>query len=316
MNFLLGNLKKRGIGALTFKAPVRSDDLIFLAYSIRGGAEASEIQSALESKLTKCISIGGPLFFGKGDYLVDVEDMRKVAVRSYTRALAVVKEIEGHAKSGKPINMKKAKRVIHDIVDNILKDEGYILGFTTLKDFDSYLYNHTVNTVILSIAIGKRINLSKHQLGKLGIAALLHDIGKVEIPFSILNKPSEFSPKEWDIIMSHPVEGAKTLMGLCGLSDISIISMLTCLEHHLNYDYTGYPRLSKGRTPNLFSRIINIADHYDAMTSGKVYGRIAYSPEKALRFMYEKRGEYFDPVLTKVFINTLLYRSDKGQVNS
>jgi HD-GYP domain-containing protein (c-di-GMP phosphodiesterase class II) len=301
--FLAGEFKKRGVGALTFKAPLRSDDLIFLAYSIKGGAEASEIQSLLESKLTRSISIGGPIFFGKGDYLLDVYDTGKVAVRLYTRLLAVVKEIESSAKSGKTTNMKRVKRVINDMVDNILKDESYILGLTTLKDFDNYLYNHIVNTAILSIAIGKRINLPKHQLSKLGMAALFHDIGKVEIPLSILNKPSEFDAKEWEIIMMHPVEGVKTLMRLSGLSELSIIFMLTCFEHHLNYDHTGYPRLSKGITPNLFSRIISIADHYDALTSGKVYGRITYSSEEALRFMYEKQGKYFDPVLIRAFIN-------------
>lgn len=301
--FLAGEFKKRGIGALKFKAPLRSDDLIFLAYSIKGGAEASEIQSILESKLTKSVSIGGPIFFGKGDYLLDEYDTRKVSVRLYTRALAIVKEIEGSVKSGTPMNMKKVKRVVNDIVDNILKDESRILGFTTLKDFDNYLYNHTINTAILSIATGKRINLSKYQLSRLGMAALLHDIGKVGIPFSILNKPSEFNDEEWGLIMKHPIEGVKSIIRSSGLSDISIIFMITSFEHHLNYDHTGYPKLSKERTPNLFSRIISIADNYDALTSGRIYGRIAFSPEKALRLMYEKGGKFFDPVLIRAFIN-------------
>jgi len=303
--FLSEEFKKRGIGALTFKSPLMNDDLIFLAYSIKGGAEASEIQSILESKLTKSITIGGPIFFGRGDYLLDVDvyDARKIAVRLYSRLLGVVKEIEDSIRSGRPINLKVGKRVINDIIDNILKDEGYLLSFTTLKDFDNYLFNHVVNTTILSIAIGKRIDLSRPQLSRLGMAALFHDIGKTKLPLSILNKQSEFTSKEWELLMMHPLNGVKTLMRLVGLSDISIISMLTCYEHHINYDHTGYPRRSRERPQNIFSRIISIADYYDAMTSGKVYGRIAYNPEETLRFMYEKGGKYFDPLLIKVFIS-------------
>ncbi|MBI1810432.1 MAG: hypothetical protein HYR78_00570 [Nitrospirae bacterium] len=81
--------------------------------------------------------------------------------------------------------------------------------------------------------------------------------------------------------------------------------MLVSLEHHINYDGTGYPDLTKKRTPNIFSRIITIADYYDALISGKVYKRTVYSPENALRFMHDKSGELFDPVLTRVFIKML-----------
>ncbi|MDP3259298.1 MAG: HD domain-containing protein [Thermodesulfovibrionales bacterium] len=302
--FLAGEFKKRKIGVLAFRAPLQNDDLIYLAYSIKGGVEASEIQSLLESKLTKGISIGGPLFFEKKDSL-DMSDAREVATRLYTIGLSAVKEIDGSARRGKPINIRTVKRVIHAMVDNILKDETHLLGFTTLKNFENYLYNHMLNTAILSIAIGKRINLPKNQLSSLGIAAMFHDIGKAEIPRSILNKPSELNPKELELIMRHPVDGVRILIRAKDLSDISVISMLVSLEHHINYDRSGYPDLTKKRTPNIFSRIITIADYYDALISGKVYKRTVYSPENALRFMHDKSGELFDPVLTRVFIKML-----------
>lgn len=302
--FLAGEFKKRRIGVLTFRAPLQSDDLIYLAYSIKGGVEASEIQSLLESKLTKGVSVGGPLFFEKKDS-IDMSDTRAVATKLYTIGLSAVREIDSSVRVGRPINMRKIKRVIHAIVDNILKDETYLLGFTTLKNFENYLYNHLINTAILSIAIGKRINLPRNQLSSLGIAALFHDIGKAEIPLSILKKTSEFNAKELELIMRHPVEGVKALIRTKDLGDISIISMLVSFEHHLNYDNTGYPEPSKKRTPNIFSRIISIADYYDALTSGKIYGRIACNPKNALKSMYEKSGKSFDPVLTRVFINML-----------
>jgi HD-GYP domain-containing protein (c-di-GMP phosphodiesterase class II) len=304
LEFLAGEFKKKKIGLLTFRAPLQSDDLIYLAYSIRGGAEASEVQSLLESKLTKGVSIGGPLFFKKKESL-DVSDAKAVATKLYTVGLSAAKEVDVSARSGKPINVRKVKRVIHAIIDNIFKDETYILGFTTLKNFENYLYNHMINTAILSIAIGKRIDLPKNQLSRLGIAAYLHDIGKAEIPRSILNKPSEFSNGEMDLMMRHPVEGVKILIRAKDLSDISIVSMLVSLEHHLNYDCSGYPELTKKRMPNIFSRIIGIVDYYDNLTSGRIYGRIAYTPEDVLKMMYEKSGKSFDPIVVRAFINML-----------
>lgn len=302
--FLAGEFKKRRIGVLTFRAPLQSDDLIYLAYSIKGGAEASEIQSLLESKLTKGIAIGGPIFFDKKDSL-DMSDAKEVATRLYTIGLSAVKEIDSSAREGKPINVRKVKRVVHAIVDNILMDETYILGFTTLKNFENYLYNHMLNTAILSIGIGKRINLPRNQLSRLGIAAIFHDVGKAEMPVSILNKPSELNSEELGLMMRHPVDGVRMLMRAKDLSDISVISMLVSLEHHINYDGSGYPELSNKRTPNICSRIISIADYYDALTSGKVYKRTAYSPENSLRFIHDKSGELFDPVLARVFIGML-----------
>ena len=92
--------------------------------------------------------------------------------------------------------------------------------------------------------------------------------------------------------MRHPVDGVRILIRAKDLSDIAVISMLVSLEHHINYDGTGYPDLTKKRTPNIFSRIITIADYYDALISGKVYKRTVYSPENALKFMYEKAVNY------------------------
>ncbi|HBU05056.1 MAG TPA: hypothetical protein DEA95_00205 [Nitrospiraceae bacterium] len=162
-----------------------------------------------------------------------------------------------------------------------------------------------LNTAILSIGIGKRINLPRNQLSRLGMAAVLHDIGKAEIPMSILNKPSELDSNDLELMMRHPVDGVRMLMRTKDLSDITVISMLASLEHHINYDRSGYPELPNKRIPNIFSRIVSIADCYDALTSGKVYKRTAYSPENTLRFIHDKSGKLFDPVLARVFIKML-----------
>ncbi|MBI4690619.1 MAG: HD domain-containing protein [Nitrospirae bacterium] len=303
-NSLMKELKKKGIGVITFKSPLMMDDLIYLAYALKGGEGASQVQSTLESKLTKGVSIGGPVFARKEDS-IDLRDTRLIARRSYTRVLASITEAYNALKTGKPVNIKKAKRSIQSLVDCMLKDESYVLGFTTLRDVNDYIYNHSVNVAIFSIGIGKRTGITKYHLGLLGMSALLHDIGTVEIPLTILNKSSDLSKGEMELMKRHPVEGVHVLLRSKGLNEISIISMLVSYEHHLNLDLSGYPVVPDKREVNLFSQIISIADEYDAMVSGKVYGRIPYSPREALKIIYNKSDKQLNPVLTKVFINML-----------
>lgn len=298
---LIKDLDAKKIGLITFKAPLQTDDLIFLAYSIKGGSEASEIQSVLESRLTKGISVGGPLMVQR-EQSIDMRDTRRVARWAYTKAIAAFKDINESIRSGRGMNVKKAKRSFQSIVDSILKDESYVLGLTTIRDTKNYYYNHSVNVAILSIALGMRVGLSKYHLTRLGMAALLHDIGKVEIPLSILNKASEFNPKETALIERHPVDGVKELIKTWGLNEVSIISMLASYEHHLNLDLSGYPPVPETRRPILFSRIIKIADDFDSLVSGKVKTKTPMRPEDALRMMFEEKKGFYDRLLLKAFV--------------
>lgn len=300
-DFLSNEFSKKGIGVLTIKSPLAANDLVTLAYAIKGSKEASEIQANLDSGAVGNIDVGG-LLFVKREESLDLSDLSMIATRAYTRALAIMMDINNTIKAGKAINIKKAKRSIQSIIDCILKDESYMLHFIALRNFEDYNLNHSVNVAILSIIIGKRIGLSKYQLSKLGMAGLLHDIGKAELPVALLNKSSEYDKEEIELIRRHPVEGANILVRLSSLSEYSITIMIASYEHHIRYDLKGYPKLPSKRKPGLISKIIFMADQYDALTSGKVYGRTPYSSEKVLKYMHQKSNEYFDPLLVKVFL--------------
>jgi HD-GYP domain-containing protein (c-di-GMP phosphodiesterase class II) len=299
---LAKDLNKRKIGVITFKSPLQADDLVYLAYAIKGGSEASEVQSILESRLTKGISVGGPLSVLR-EQSIDLKDTRMVARRAYTKAISAFKDINTAMKTGRKMNLKKAKRAFQSLSDCILKDGSYVLGLTTIRDTKNYYYNHSVNVAVLSMALGMRVGLSKYHLSRLGIAALFHDVGMTQIPQSILTKKGEFSKKERELIEMHPVEGVRQILRTWGLNDMSVISMLSSYEHHINLDLSGYPRVAGQRKIDIISRIIKIADNYDSLVSGKVYGRTPYRPEEALKEMYEKTGLYYDPALLKAFID-------------
>ena len=297
---LAREFKKRSIGSFDFKAPVKIEDLVQLAYAIKEGSESSEIQTALEKNLTKGITIGGPVSLQKEEK-IDLKDSYAVARRAYLKSLLSVRELYTFLKAGKRVKLKKIKRALQLMVDNILTDETYLTGFTTGRNVDDYSYFHPVHVAIFSVLLGKEIGFNRQFLRTLAITALFHDIGKIEVPPSILNKTTDFTPKEQELIKRHPVDGINIILKSFGLSEPQILSMLVSYEHHMKFDLSGYPKAYDKRRLSIFSRIVSIADAYDSLISGKVYERRKLSKRDALQLMIEGSGTLYDPILMKAF---------------
>jgi HD-GYP domain-containing protein (c-di-GMP phosphodiesterase class II) len=297
---LAREFKKRSIGSFDFKAPVKIEDLVQLAYAVKEGVESSEIQTVLEKNLTKGISVGGPVVLQKEEK-IDLKDSYAVARRAYLKSLLSVRELYTFLKTGKRVKLKKIKRALQLIVDNILTDETYLIGFITARNVDDYSYFHPVHVSIFSVLLGKEIGLNRQFLRTLAITALFHDIGIIEIPPSILNKKTDFTPKEQELIKRHPVDGINSILKSFGLSEPQILSMLVSYEHHMKFDLSGYPKADDKRRLNLFSRIVGIADDYDSLISGKVYERRKLSKRDALKLMIKGSGTLYDPILMKAF---------------
>lgn len=232
----------------------------------------------------------------------ELTDNKVRSKKIYYQTIHAVTEVMDNAKMGQTLRLRKSKRVVQTMIDQLLAAESNLIGLTTIRCHDEYTYNHSVNVCILALAMGQRIGLAKTKLCELGMAALFHDIGKSEIPLAILNKTTEFSLEEWEIMHKHPLLGVKKLMKLKGLDALSARIITGAFEHHLNCDLSGYPRLPYKRL-SLFGRIISIADCYDGLTSSRVYSRIPQPPDKALRFMLSRSGKVYDPILIKLFIN-------------
>jgi putative nucleotidyltransferase with HDIG domain len=232
-------------------------------------------------------------------------DPRKMVKKTYFNAVSYTRGIINSLKSGEKVNIKRAKRVVESMVDQIIEEEQLLLGMTAIKDYDEYTYHHSVNVSILSIALGQRLGLNRKMLTELGMVALFHDIGKMDIPYEILNKPTNFTDEEWKIIRKHPVWGVKALLKLKKLDALTIKSVIVTFEHHINYDFSGYPKVRKKTELDFLGRIVCLADQYDAMTSSRVYSRVPMSPDKALSIMMERSGSQLDPLLFKFFINMI-----------
>ena len=228
---------------------------------------------------------------------------RANARNAYAKVAGSVGTLTQSSREGGSISFKQAKRAIQNIIDLMVDDETAVLGLTTLRCHDQYTHNHSVNVSLLSMALGNRVGYPKVDLADLGLASLFHDVGKCAISLDILNKPGEFTNEEWEIMRTHPTEGVLALIKLRGLSEVPARMAAASFEHHMNYDFSGYPKLAAPWTQSLCSRIVTIADCYDAMTSSRVYRREPMSPSKALNLMLSKSGKSFDAVLLKLFVN-------------
>lgn len=226
------------------------------------------------------------------------------ALRNYVRAVDMMKDAVSGIKEKRGFDVGKAKRVVYNLVKHS-GDEGYsFVSLSTIKNYDVYTFHHCVNVCVIAIAFGQDLSLSRRQLADLGIAALYHDIGKVDIPKEILNKSSRFTDDEWRIMKLHPIMAIRHLVPLQGATDMDIKKAIPAFEHHRDYDLSGYPPLTIRKPLNFYSKVVAICDAYDAMTSIRVYQK-GLLPSEAMQIIVKGAGKKFDPVLVKAFVNTM-----------
>lgn len=197
------------------------------------------------------------------------------------------------------------KRAVQMIVDQVLVNETSIIGLTTLRDYDEYTFMHSVNVCIFAVALGRKIGFSKLQLYDLGMTALLHDVGKAKVPIAITNKASSLEEAEWREMQAHPWRGAMTLFSLRGYDEIPYRPILVAHEHHMKIDLTGYPRHIRPRTLGLFSRIVAVADGFDAATTRRSYQATPIEPDQVLKEMWSNALRGYDPMIVKALINLI-----------
>jgi HD-GYP domain-containing protein (c-di-GMP phosphodiesterase class II) len=225
--------------------------------------------------------------------------------KDYSYALTAVKEVSAKLFQQQRVGIRKTLRLVQSIVEHILGDESIYLALSTVRAYDDYTYTHSVNVSLLAMCLGKKIGLSRHSLERLGLCGLFHDLGKLQIPLGILNKPGKLSNREFEIMEKHSLNSVRLIMRLNASHDRKVSILLAPFEHHLKYNLQGYPQVQWKKPISLFGRILAIADVFDALTSPRVYRNEAISPDRALGMMTKRANKDFDPILLKVFMNML-----------
>jgi HD-GYP domain-containing protein (c-di-GMP phosphodiesterase class II) len=232
-------------------------------------------------------------------------EAKEMAKRTYAQGVAVTKEVVNSVRMGRTSSLKKVKRAVQLIVDQVLTNETSIMGLTTLRDYDEYTFMHSVNVCIFSVALGRKIGFTKLQLYDLGMTALLHDVGKAKVPLEITNKTSSLDEEEWRLMQAHPWRGAMTLFGLRGYDEIPYRAILVAHEHHMKTDLSGYPRHVRPRTLGIFSRIVSVADGFDAATTRRSYQTVPIEPDQVLKEMWSNPRRGYDQMIVKALINLI-----------
>jgi HD-GYP domain-containing protein (c-di-GMP phosphodiesterase class II) len=242
----------------------------------------------------------------------------KKATANFMGAIDTVKNMVHAVHLDKAVNMRKMNTTVQTMVDDILENRDAFIGLTSIKMYDEYTFAHSVNTAILAISLGTFLSLDKNQIAVLGIAGLLHDIGKVSLPLEIVNKPGKLSEEEWVVIKRHPVEGALVLSDVPGVTKMA---MVTAFEHHQHGEHKGYPQVDGGSQQHLFSKIVALVDAYEAITAARVYYSARTPPDQAVRILLKDLGGIFDPILVKAFVNMIgifpvgtLVKLDTGEI--
>lgn len=305
MAMLMEQIVSRDVGGIVFKPGLAREEIIAFAGLMNGDASVFDGKTGLEEITSRHgiahIELHRVLLVDKklGE---TVKDTKKKAGEVFLAAIETVKELVDSVHLDKAFNMRKVSTLVHTMVDTILEDRDALMGLTSIKMHDEYTFAHSVNVAILSIAQGTFLSFDKTQMAALGVAGMLHDIGKVSIPLEIINKPEKLTDQEWEIMKRHPIEGALILSDVQAMTKLA---MVVAFEHHQHGDVRGYPRFDDVVQQHPFSQIAAIADAYDAIVAARVYYKVMTPPDRAIRILLGKRGTTFNPVLVKAFVNMI-----------
>jgi HD-GYP domain-containing protein (c-di-GMP phosphodiesterase class II) len=223
------------------------------------------------------------------------------ATMLYSVAREYIGSVLEDVRLGKSINVSGARELTDRLTKNIIENENALVWLTQLKNRDEYTSMHSINVCVLSLLFGRFLGLKEEELCPLGLGALLHDIGKMRVPNSILNKPGRLDREEEALMRRHPEFGHAILTRH---GDLHPAVLEIALSHHERHDGTGYPRGLKDKALNQYALIVSIIDFYDAVTSDRSY-HLAISPHEALNMMYAAAAQCFPRQLVESFIQCL-----------
>lgn len=229
-----------------------------------------------------------------------LDDEVQRALKLCAQSKAAVVQMFSDARMGQAILLDQVTQLVDEISDSVLRHPNALISLARLKTSDEYTYMHSVAVCALMIALARQLGLPETQVREAGEAGLLHDIGKMAIPDSILNKPGKLTDSEFGTMRSHPEKGAQMLLE-CG--QISALVLDACLHHHEKFDGSGYPHRLTGEQISLFARMGAVCDVYDAITSDRPYKK-GWDPAESIRKMAEWKG-HFDPQVFQAFVKSV-----------
>jgi putative nucleotidyltransferase with HDIG domain len=216
------------------------------------------------------------------------------------RSKAAVREMLADIRLGKAVDSDGLVPIVDDISASIARNPYALVGIARLKTADEYTYMHSVAVCALMVNLARHLGLAEKLTRDIGMAGLLHDVGKMAVPADLLNKAGPLTEKEFALVRNHPERGHRLLARSGGVPEIALD---VCLHHHERMDGTGYPHALKGSEISLYARMGAVCDVYDAVTSTRAY-KPAWHPAEALARMGSWDG-HFDPRIYDALVRSV-----------
>jgi HD-GYP domain-containing protein (c-di-GMP phosphodiesterase class II) len=291
-------LKAKGVQFLKFDATVTEIELRDLAAALaKGTKEHLELSTAENIQIGKVA-----LRYGIQDDGLELpisQTVKEASLNEITALeLAKFMEIYEEAKNNRKLSILGLYDIVSGFINAFKQESDTLLAFAPLRAMDEYTFTHSTNVCVLNLAQAMALGIDGPLLHDIGIAAMLHDIGKLFIPEDILNKPGKLTPEEYLIIQQHPLKGAQHLLDTPGVPRLAIV---TAYEHHMKYNFSGYPAAPSGWVQNICSQMTTISDAFDALRTRRSY-KTAMDWDPVAVMIYELAGIDFHPTLAKNFI--------------
>ncbi|PCK07000.1 MAG: phosphohydrolase [Alteromonadaceae bacterium] len=212
---------------------------------------------------------------------VKLDEERDKAEKIYGEARCILGNLLSNVKMGKSIDVSAVTELAENIDQSVLNNPNALLCLSQIREKDTYLLEHSINVGILMNIFSSYLGFERNTVIELTTGAVLHDIGKIRVASSILNKSGKLTPSEWEEMKRHVTYGEEVLLNSTGMTDIS---RSVCSFHHERLDGSGYPRGLKEDEVPIYGRMASVVDIYDAVTAERVYHK-GMCPFTAMRFL-------------------------------
>ena len=289
-------LRDRDIEKITFHRGVTAEEIKSFLEVLADRRAKSPVEERLVTRGVRHIVIG-KLAIEDTQTDVGIEAARRV----YSTAVSDSQSLWDQAQAGDKPDPNTARKIIDSLANIVTQDRTSLMALTALKKYDNYTFTHMVNVASLAMAQARALGVDGPLLREFGFAALMHDIGKVNTPIEVLNKPGKLTTDEFKVMKQHVVDGAHILRRT---PEMPALAPIVAFEHHLKQDLSGYPENIGHRELNLCTMIVSIADVFDALRSNRPY-REGLATTRIKSIMGEKENPAFNQVLLRRFVNLM-----------
>lgn len=257
------------------------------------GKKREDVQKELHEEMHRLVEMDRTVI-----NTVPMEEEMHHAKAVKNEAKKVVTGILHEARLGKQVALEEANHVVEKLVDSVFRNVDALASLSRIKSKDQYTFMHSVNVCVLMIAFCRFIGIDRETIQKVGVGALLHDIGKMKVPDAVLNKPGPLTDAEFDLMKGHVTHGHDILIATKG---VPFEAIEVASQHHERFDGTGYPlKLDHGNISR-FGQMAALADVYDAITTNRIYHK-GLEPAEAIRKIYEWSKHHFAAEMAQYFV--------------